>query len=187
VIAVYSIAAESSRPTQVDFGLSGAPITGGRSGGERVEDLAELACTLLRKAGPRPDLDRKWRSRWTAPAPPSRLVAGEPPSIYACPDCDGTLFQLHDRTPERFRCHTGHAFIAQSLLAAVRDKSEDAVWNAVRNLHEHASLLRHLAEDHTADKPELAARLRAECENIMRRSLVVQSALAQALATGEGD
>jgi hypothetical protein len=54
----------------------------------------------------------------------------------------------------------------------------------VRSLHEQASLLRHLSENHANGEPEIAARLRAESEEIMRRSLVVQSALAQASAHG---
>jgi two-component system chemotaxis response regulator CheB len=86
---------------------------------------------------------------------------------------------MHGRAPERFRCHTGHAFTAESLIAAIRDKSEDAVWSAVRSLHEQANLLRHLAESgHTNGDPHVAARLRAEADEVMRRSLVVQASLA---------
>ena len=56
-----------------------------------------------------------------------------------------TLLQLQGNTPVRFRCHTGHAFTAESLLAELNEASEDAIWNAVRSLQERAMLMQHLA------------------------------------------
>jgi two-component system, chemotaxis family, protein-glutamate methylesterase/glutaminase len=39
------------------------------------------------------------------------------PSLFTCPECHGTLLKLRDEHPLRFRCHTGHAFTADSLLS----------------------------------------------------------------------
>src|ERR1700749_2907719 len=39
------------------------------------------------------------------------------PSVYACPECHGTLLQLKEGGSMRFRCHTGHAYSVDSLLA----------------------------------------------------------------------
>jgi two-component system chemotaxis response regulator CheB len=127
-----------------------------------------------------PDLEKEVAIALGDAAAALDVVGNETPSIYTCPECHGTLFQMHGRAPERFRCHTGHAFTAESLIAAIREKSEDAVWSAVRSLHEQANLLRHLAESgHTNGDPQVAARLRAESDEVMRRSLVVQAALAR--------
>jgi two-component system chemotaxis response regulator CheB len=52
---------------------------------------------------------------------------------------------VNDGGPSRFRCHTGHAYAARSLAAAVNDGIEDAVWTAVRALEERALLMRHLS------------------------------------------
>jgi len=58
------------------------------------------------------------------------------PSPYACPECHGVLLQLKGEGPIRFRCHTGHAYSIESLLAEVDEKIDDALWNAIRALEE---------------------------------------------------
>ena len=63
------------------------------------------------------------------------------PSVFACPDCHGVLMQLKERGILRFRCHTGHAYSAQSLLAALNEGVEDALWSAVRAVEEARLLL----------------------------------------------
>ncbi|MBI3650233.1 MAG: chemotaxis protein CheB [Acidobacteria bacterium] len=73
------------------------------------------------------------------------MTLGEP-SIYTCPECHGTLLQMKDSNLLRFRCHTGHAFSVNSLLAELNDNIENTMWNAVRALEESAILMRHLAE-----------------------------------------
>ena len=45
----------------------------------------------------------------------------------------------------RFRCHTGHAYSAESLAAAVFEGIEDTMWAAVRALDEGGSLLEQMA------------------------------------------
>jgi two-component system chemotaxis response regulator CheB len=37
-------------------------------------------------------------------------------SLFTCPDCGDVLFELDDKRPVRFRCHTGHAFSLRSLV-----------------------------------------------------------------------
>lgn len=40
------------------------------------------------------------------------------PSCYACPDCHGVLLELKNCRPQRFRCHTRHAYTLDALMAA---------------------------------------------------------------------
>lgn len=68
------------------------------------------------------------------------------PSMFTCPECHGVLLQLMEAERVRFRCHTGHAFSSDSLLAEVAEKVEEAQWNAVRSVQENAILLRHMAQ-----------------------------------------
>jgi len=50
------------------------------------------------------------------------------PSMLTCPECHGILFELGAGKPvERFRCHTGHAFTSEALLASVRESTEHAI------------------------------------------------------------
>ena len=69
------------------------------------------------------------------------------PSRFACPECHGVLLRVKDTGPSRFRCHTGHAYSASSLAAAVNDGIEDALWTAVRALEEGALLMQQLSSE----------------------------------------
>ena len=68
------------------------------------------------------------------------------PSRFACPECHGVLLRLKDAQPTRFRCHTGHAYSLTSLVAAMNEGIEDALWTAVRSLEEGALLMQHISE-----------------------------------------
>jgi two-component system chemotaxis response regulator CheB len=61
-----------------------------------------------------------------------------------CPECGGALWQLKGARPVRFRCHTGHAFTARVLEALQCSTLEEAMWAAVRALHEQEQLFRQL-------------------------------------------
>jgi two-component system chemotaxis response regulator CheB len=69
-------------------------------------------------------------------------------SPFTCPECRGVLSLLRDGRIVRFRCHTGHAFSAGTLLAGVTEQIEDRLWDAVRALDEAVLLLNKLGEEH---------------------------------------
>jgi two-component system chemotaxis response regulator CheB len=62
-----------------------------------------------------------------------------------CPDCGGTLWEVHKGNLMRFGCHIGHNYSAQSLMALQGAKVEVALWTALRALKERARLLTKLA------------------------------------------
>ena len=68
------------------------------------------------------------------------------PSPFACPECHGVLLRMKGTQPMRFRCHTGHAYSATSLVAAINGGIEEALWGAVRALEEGALLLQHISD-----------------------------------------
>jgi two-component system chemotaxis response regulator CheB len=68
------------------------------------------------------------------------------PSVFTCPECSGTLWELKDGDLLRFRCHVGHAFSAESLMAEQGEELESALWAALRSLEENAALSRRMAE-----------------------------------------
>jgi two-component system chemotaxis response regulator CheB len=70
------------------------------------------------------------------------------PSNFACPDCHGVLLRVRESNPLRFRCQTGHAYTAESLLAHINENIEDALWVVIRSLEEGRLLLQHLQEHH---------------------------------------
>ena len=83
------------------------------------------------------------------------------PSLIACPECHGVLLRLKRAQPSRFRCHTGHAYSMESLVAAVEHGIEDSLWSAVRSLEEAGLLLRELSNI-AVDERDTGARVRAE-------------------------
>lgn len=77
---------------------------------------------------------------------------------YTCPDCHGVLSSIREGKRVRFRCHTGHAFSADSLLLTISESIEESLWSAIRNIHESVFLLNHIG-DHFAEanQPKVAA------------------------------
>jgi two-component system, chemotaxis family, protein-glutamate methylesterase/glutaminase len=107
-------------------------------------------------------------------------------SPYACPDCHGVLLRLDEEGHVRFRCHTGHAYSAESLLAAINERVEDALWNAVRAIDEGARYVRHLAEHLQPVDRARAERFTAEALEARRQSEAVRQVVTarEALKTG---
>ena len=66
-------------------------------------------------------------------------------STFTCPECGGTLWQVDDAGLVRFRCHVGHAYDGEALLAGQAEALEAALWTAVRTFREKSVLSRQLA------------------------------------------
>jgi two-component system chemotaxis response regulator CheB len=66
------------------------------------------------------------------------------PSVFTCPDCGGTLWEVDDEGFLHFRCRTGHSYNSNSMLAVQRDSIEQSLWSAIRVLEERADLLRRI-------------------------------------------
>jgi two-component system chemotaxis response regulator CheB len=69
-------------------------------------------------------------------------------SPFTCPECHGVLTLLREGRIVRFRCHTGHAFSASSLLAGASEQVEERLWDAIRGLDETVLLLHRMGEEH---------------------------------------
>jgi two-component system chemotaxis response regulator CheB len=68
------------------------------------------------------------------------------PSVFACPECHGVLWELRDNKMVRFRCRVGHSYGTESLSKELSMASEAALWAAVRALEEKAALQRRIAD-----------------------------------------
>jgi two-component system chemotaxis response regulator CheB len=103
------------------------------------------------------------------------------PSIYACPECHGVLLQLRESERLRFRCHTGHAYSVESLLADMDHGIEDSLWESVRGLQEKLLLARHLAHRaREASDEATAAKWHQLAEGAEQRAGWVRQALIEA-------
>lgn len=101
------------------------------------------------------------------------------PSIYACPECHGVLLQREEGSSIRFRCHTGHAYSSDSLLAEFNIRTEETLWSAIRALEEDMLLMRdlakHSASHHNGVDSESWLKKAEEIQdrvNVVRKALV---------------
>jgi two-component system, chemotaxis family, protein-glutamate methylesterase/glutaminase len=131
-----------------------------------VAEIGPALARLAREpagAAPPPDprLDEDWKRYLGETTTVSR---SETPSVYACPECHGTLWESDDGVL-RFRCRVGHSFSSESLLAQHDDSLDASLWAALRSLEENAALRRRLAERMMrGERHELAQRYRAKAE-----------------------
>jgi two-component system chemotaxis response regulator CheB len=99
------------------------------------------------------------------------LAAIADPTQLTCPDCGGTLSEVRDSRPLRYRCHTGHAYTALTLRAAQVELAAHSLQSSLRALKEREALLRRLAV--VAQKigdPEQARAGLSEAERVHRQA-----------------
>jgi two-component system chemotaxis response regulator CheB len=99
------------------------------------------------------------------------------PSSLTCPECSGALWEV-GHAPIRYRCHTGHAFTAKVLETLQRDAVEDAIWGAVRALHEQQRLFSKLSEkERQSGQMERAAEYEAKATQAREHSQTLREVL----------
>lgn len=86
------------------------------------------------------------------------------PSVFACPECHGVLWELREGNLIQFRCRVGHTYSSDSLVFQLSEASEAALWAAMRALEEKAAMQRRIAKDMSFD-PKSAVRLRDQSES----------------------
>jgi two-component system chemotaxis response regulator CheB len=154
--------------------------------------LAELARTPVKEKGG-PPVSKRMETEVKIAQEDNALEAGildwGEPSLYACPECHGVLLQLKEGAGVRFRCHTGHAYTLEALLADYTERTEESLWNTIRSLEETVLLLRRMAAqvaEHGQGQATTA--LEQQAREAQQRADWVRQALMQhgPLASGEG-
>jgi two-component system chemotaxis response regulator CheB len=84
----------------------------------------------------------------------------------ACPTCSGSLWEIEGERMLRFRCHTGHAFSPESLLAEQSEAVEQALYSALRALREKAQLTRRMGSIYGGKFPQRWAEREAEAKRL---------------------
>jgi len=104
------------------------------------------------------------------------------PSTFTCPDCSGTLWEIKNLKPLRFRCHTGHIYTVSALQEAQSHLVEDAIWSAIRALHEKELLSKRMAataiqdgRSMIADEYQAMAEQAAQNSNLLMSLLTAES------------
>jgi two-component system chemotaxis response regulator CheB len=63
------------------------------------------------------------------------------PTLFTCPDCNGTLLEIKEGPTTRFRCHTGHAYTERALQSRTLMEIEKSLWITLARLEERELLL----------------------------------------------
>lgn len=67
------------------------------------------------------------------------------PSPVTCPACGGCVWQMQEESLSLFKCHTGHSFTTELLLAEQTETIEEGLWALMRSLDESVYVRRQLA------------------------------------------
>lgn len=100
------------------------------------------------------------------------------PSPFTCPACRGALWELQEGNRLRYRCHTGHAFSADSLLAEQSEAIEQALYSAMRALEEKAAAYRRMSEQLGNRYPNLDQKYQSEARELVKQANEIRRMLA---------
>ncbi len=105
-------------------------------------------------------------------------------TLFTCPECGGPL-GTSPGTPRHYRCVVGHAFGGGSLDAAMRRKTEESLWAAVRLLQQRANLARQHGERQEAHERSAGARVyQSRSEEASSQARVLRELLTR-IAAGD--
>lgn len=114
--------------------------------------IAEMGAVLTRlvaqkvgkKQAPPEDIviEARIAERVLSDLPSVNAVGDQAP--FNCPGCGGVLWEVK-QGDLRYRCHTGHAYSAPTLLAVQAEKMEETLWIALRMFEERRNLLERMA------------------------------------------
>jgi len=116
-------------------------------------------------------------------ADPSPIPAG-----LSCPDCHGSLYEMHAGDVVHYRCRVGHAFGPKTLLTRQTDGFEAALWLALRTLEDKTALCRRMSR-HAAERGAVrtAARYAAAASAAEQAAYVIRDVLHAAGAVAGAD
>jgi two-component system chemotaxis response regulator CheB len=101
-----------------------------------AERLPSLLISMVREGIPEP----------IPPEKEEKMEEKSFPSVYTCPECHGTLWEVQNGKILRFECRVGHAYSQESMVEDQNESTERALWAALRALEESAQLSRRLVK-----------------------------------------
>ena len=100
-------------------------------------------------------------------------------SPFTCPSCRGSLWELQEDDLLRYRCHTGHGFNGESLLAEQTCAIEEGLYSALRAVEEKAAALRRLSVRWGDRYPKMEADYLARAKEMEQSAHVLRRLLAE--------
>ncbi len=127
--------------------------------GERLAEMAtEPASDAVPTTGGDPDARRMAIETQIAAGvviPEKTIIDLGDLTEFTCPECHGTLVRIAEGKTFRCRCHTGHGFSADALLASLSGVTRELLWQTTRSYQEASMLLEHIG-NHLREHGDLA-------------------------------
>ena len=156
-----------------------------------ISQLAALLVDLVRNGGPTTSREEAMDPTRIDPIEQMRDIVDETMEAQArdvrqgqvapftCPECGGSLWQVDQPNLIQFRCHVGHAYNGETLLAEQAERLEAALWTAVRTFREKSVLGHQMAyRERTRGNAESAARFEEQAAQADQYAgLIVQHVL----------
>ncbi|MGN6571210.1 MAG: chemotaxis protein CheB [Pseudolabrys sp.] len=99
-------------------------------------------------------------------------------SVFACPDCNGVMWEIAEGDLVHYRCHVGHAYTAELMSVAMDENVRRALATAVRTLEENVALAQKLeAGTGNQSQPRNAATWSGRASEFRQELDVLQSAI----------
>jgi two-component system chemotaxis response regulator CheB len=106
----------------------------------------------------------------------------------SCPECHGPIWKIKDGTLQRYRCHVGHAYTAQTMVAGQIEAQETHLWQALRLMKERVSLIAeiraHAPNDHPSNAPDP---YKSEVRRLEKNISLLQEMVEEGLSPWERD
>jgi two-component system, chemotaxis family, protein-glutamate methylesterase/glutaminase len=165
---------------QIDHVLSVAQIA------EKLIALAHQPVYRENEETPSEEMEIEADMAELDPAALARHERPGTPSGFACPECGGALWEVHEDKLIRFRCRVGHAYSPETLLAHQSEALEDALWVALRALEERAALSARMADrSRERGQEHTTARFDTDSKDATARAEIVREVLLKIVAGRE--
>lgn len=108
------------------------------------------------------------------------------PSRFTCPECHGALWEIEDGSMLRYRCHVGHAYTDQAMLASQTEEIDRLLGTLLRSHQERAAFTRRMAEhERSQGRVNLADKLAERAVDYDQGAELMKELLRNGVDNGE--
>lgn len=99
-------------------------------------------------------------------------------SVFACPDCNGVMWEIGEGNLVRYRCHIGHAYTAEVMSLALDENLRRALSTALRTLEDRVALaLRLQRQAEHQQRPLTAASWETRAAEFEKELMTIRQAM----------
>jgi two-component system chemotaxis response regulator CheB len=105
------------------------------------------------------------------------ILNAEKLTTFVCPDCQNALVSIQEGQMIPFRCHTGHAFTANTLLGSITTAVDEKLLQVIHSLEETTVLLNRIGDYfNKMGNAQTCKQFKDRANKIARRTALLQEA-----------